>query len=156
MALKRHNFFSIWLPVRLKRYVRQKFYLFQVVPFFFEFVCFPPFFTPFSKNDGFLRFKALFLVGNRQSPNFVQQMKSLNALEAFSCAKYIQSSIISGVVVIWVLVAEISIKSFGHFLGKKRKFRANYCLFKKIIILAHSELCLKVHYCVSFRGLNCT
>jgi len=27
-------------------------------------------------------------------------MKSLNALEAFSCAKYIQSSIIGGVVVI--------------------------------------------------------
>jgi len=52
MTLKCHNFCSICPPVRLKRYVRQKFSLFQAVPFFFEFVCFPPFFTPFPQKEG--------------------------------------------------------------------------------------------------------
>ena len=57
---------------------------------FFEFVCFPPFFTLFSKNNGFLRSKALILVGNRQIEYFFSRNEKFECtLGAFWCPKYI-------------------------------------------------------------------
>jgi hypothetical protein len=37
------------------------------------------------------------LGGKQTNPKIFQEMKSLNALDVFSCPKYIQSSIIGGV-----------------------------------------------------------
>ena len=50
MALKRHNFFSIWFPVTLKRYLKQKFSLFWVVPFLFWVCLFPTIFYHFFQK----------------------------------------------------------------------------------------------------------
>ena len=69
MALKRHNFCSICPPVRLKSYVRQKFFLCQAVPFFW--VCpFPTIFYPFFQKWRIFRVYSVNLVEKQTNWNF--------------------------------------------------------------------------------------
>ena len=83
MALKSHNLFSIWLPVRLKRYVRQKFYLFQVVPFFFWVCLFPTIFYPFFQKWRVFEVQSAILGGKQTESKFCSTNEKFECFTSF-------------------------------------------------------------------------
>ena len=85
----------------------------------FEFVCFPPFYSPFKKMSPFCK-KLRILVGNRQTKKTFKKIKSLNVLDAFSSAGCAKSSQLERVMIVQTHTHDGKNGRFFLFFQKKQ------------------------------------
>ena len=83
VSLKRHNFFLFESYLDWESMLNPNFFFSEIPVFYFWLCLFPTIFYTFFKNDGFLRSKALIVLGNRQSSQIFHEMKSLHVSDAF-------------------------------------------------------------------------